>query len=159
MCSMKLKYQCASHQPDAAVFELLESWKLCFDTECKSPLPLPLLSKASLRHSEPPLSDEPMIQHSRGSAARCVPPSTRGCASVGWLWSLTVERWSLEAGGRHQPGVWIGIFLLFASFFIFFNTQKTSTSLSAPPRILLGLSEVSAWALSWRWAVIQTEAD
>lgn len=121
MCSVKLKYQCASHQLDAAVFELLESWKLCFDTECKSPLPL--LSKASLRHSEPPLADGPMIQHSRSSAARCVPPSTRGCASVGWLWSPTEERWSLEAGGRHQP-VWIEIFLVFASFSPFL-TQKT----------------------------------
>lgn len=142
MCSVKWKYQCASHQLDAAVFELLESWKLCFDTECKSPLPLPLLSKASLRHSEPPLADEPMIQHSRSSAARCVPPSTRGCASVGWLWSPRRSAGALRQAVDTSRGFESGSFFSLPHFHLF-STKTLNVTLGPsenPSRAERGVS-------------------
>lgn len=120
-----------------------------------SPSPVIKGVPAALWASAGRRADDSAQQKQRCSLCATLDPRMCQC----WLALIaTEERWSLEAGGRHQPGVWIGIFLVFASFSPFL-TQKPSTSLSAPPRIPLGLSEVWAWALSWGWAVIQTEAD
>lgn len=166
MCSMKLKSQFASHQAAAAVFELSLPRS---PFQCWSPGNYVLTLNANHLFPFPCYQRRPCgtlslrCQTSRWfSTAEAALLAERLChprpADV-----PVFDRWRRSAGALRQAadtsrGFESGAFFSLPHF-SFFNTQKPPTSLSAPPRIPLGLSEVSAWALSWGWAVIQTEAD
>lgn len=86
-----------------------------------SPSPVIKGVPAALWASAGRQADDSAQQKQRCSLCAILDPRMCQC----WLALIaTEERWSLEAGGRHQPGVWIGIFLVFASFSPFL-TQKT----------------------------------